>query len=225
MRSAALLGTLGATRMPSSHVAVSIRRNHSKIAGDPSLASSSSPPTYSSSSLVDEIHRLLMSPLAMGYLFRSISAEAKSYLTVNQLSLEQFLLRNPHKFAVFQEPGVRTIMASRASNIPPHAMRGTEVTSDELFGGNANPEIKQVLNVLKYVPNEWAAFSDLGVPETIRVHVMMRKAKAYFERFPQYFEVKAQGINQHTFFVRRALALQKQVEGGSPPTAGGACST
>jgi hypothetical protein len=159
----------------------------------------------------------------MGYVFRSLTNEGKRWLTSQQVSIEQFLLRHPKNFAVFQEPGERTIMASRSAHIPPHALRGSEATGDELFTGGKGRtvETQHILTILKYVPNDWSAFIDLGIPESLRVNVMNRKAKAYFEKYPEYFEVKAQGLNQHTFFVRRSLVLQKQTQQAStsaPPS-------
>lgn len=215
---------------PSRHVATSASQGatsstthtSSPPAGHPSSTPPPQSPQFHAESLLNEAHSLLVSPLGVGYLFRALSADAKRWLGNEGISLEQFLLRHTKHFAVFQEPGERTIMVSRSSHIPPHAIRGSEATGDELFAGakGRSTEVTHVLNVLKYVPNDWSAFVDLGVPESIRVNVMSRKAKAYFEKYPQYFEVKAQGLNQHTFFVRRSLTLQKQVEknGGAPTT-------
>lgn len=202
--------TLAASRRFTSHTITTGSAATSTSSSSPP-SSHPSPSPYTAESLVREIHHLLVGPLALGYLFRSLSQDGKKLLTSQQLSIEQFLLRNPQSFAVFQEPGDRTIQASRLCDLPGHAIRGAEATGEELFGvKGVEPATRHVLNVLKYVPNEWTAFADIGVPESIRVHVMQRKAKAYFERYPQYFEVQAQSLNQHTFFVRRSLALQKQ---------------
>ncbi|ESL11311.1 hypothetical protein TRSC58_00941 [Trypanosoma rangeli SC58] len=80
-------------------------------------------------------------------------------------------------------------------------------------------ERQQKINmVLQYIPNEWSPFTELGIPEEVRVKCMGKpnvKALHYFEKYPQYFEVRQQGVSDHTFYVRRSLALQRRTE--KPP--------
>ncbi|AAZ10216.1 uncharacterized protein TEOVI_000541900 [Trypanosoma equiperdum] len=77
-------------------------------------------------------------------------------------------------------------------------------------------EKQQRLNtVLQYIPNEWSPFTELGIPEEVRVRCMGKpglKAMQFFERYPQYFEVRQQGRGEHTFHVRRSMALQRSQE-------------
>lgn len=159
------------------------------------------------------MHKLLLYPLPVGQLFKSLPPALKGHLMSQRTTLEQFLLRRSEQFAVFQEPSSRVIMASRSRHVPGHANRGVEASADQLFGGKANsPEMQAIINVLKYIPVDWAPYTELGIPESIRVHLMNRKAKAWFEKYPQYFEVSIQGLADHTFQVRRAPALNSRQE-------------
>lgn len=74
---------------------------------------------------------------------------------------------------------------------------------------------RKINTVLQYIPNEWSPFTELGIPEEVRVRCMGKpavKAFQYFEKHPQYFEVRQQGLTDHTFYVRRSLALQRSTE-------------
>nr|CCC89668.1 conserved hypothetical protein [Trypanosoma congolense IL3000] len=71
---------------------------------------------------------------------------------------------------------------------------------------------QRINTVLQYIPNEWSPFADLGIPEEVRVKCMGKpavKALQFFEKYPQYFEVRQQGRTEHTFQVRRSVALQR----------------
>lgn len=161
--------------------------------------------------LFEEIWKLTSIPLPIGELYRNLSPGSKKALGATGTPLETLLLRMPEKFAVFQEVRSRTIMASRANRVPNTAMRGVEASAERLFDGRkVDPAMAEVLTVLRYIPNEWSPFVALNVPEEIRVRVMNRKPKQFFEKYPQYFEVQAQSMMAHTFQVRRSLALQQQ---------------
>lgn len=175
----------------------------------PNVQSSTS--SASDETIAHELRKILTAPLPLGTAFRALSTQSKSYLNERRITLEQFLLRNHAEFAVFQEPSDRVIMASRARHVPGHAMRGHEATGNELFNGKQeqSPELRGVMTVLRYVPEEWSSYVELGIPESIRVNLMNRKPKAWFSKYPQYFEVSVQALNEPSFQVRRAQRTQK----------------
>lgn len=169
--------------------------------------------TASAEFVAQEISMLLEFPRPLGTLYRSLSPRVVQALKDQKVTLEQYILRNPQQFALFQavQAKDRIIMASRARQLPSHVLRGREATPEEIFRGKSNdPNLQAVVTVLSFIPNDWASFADLGIPEEIRVNVMQRKAKAYFLKHPEYFEVQAQGMGDHSFNVRRALSLQKK---------------
>ncbi|KEG13263.1 hypothetical protein DQ04_01111000 [Trypanosoma grayi] len=187
--------------------------------------------------LLDEIQVVLSRPVPIGALFRALSSASKKTLARNKEPLEQLLLRYPEHFAVYQQGSNRnrTIHCAPLHLVPANVRRLVlEESSVPAVASSAseskNPadiharilkhdplaEKQQRINtVLQYIPNEWSPFTDLGIPEEVRVKCMGKpsvKAFQYFEKYPQYFEVRQQGLAEHTFYVRRSLALQRNLE-------------
>lgn len=195
--------------------------------------------------LLEEIQVVLSRPVPIGSLFRALSSTSKRTLVKNKEPLEQLLLRYPEHFAVYQQGNVRsrTIHCAPAHLVPANARRmfleetssaaavstngaSSSASPDASKGAqNINERVLQhdplaerqrnISTVLQYIPNEWSPFTELGIPEEVRVKCMGKpavKAFHYFEKHPQYFEVRQQGLGEHTFYVRRSLALQRNVE-------------
>ncbi len=151
---------------------------------------------------------LTVTPMPIGTLFKCLSQESRSVLSRKKLPLETFLLRQKEQFAVFQED--RTIMAARADKVPITAHRAVESSTEAIFNGQRqDTELRDVYLILKYVPNEWSSYTSLGIPDAVKKAVFKKEtAKRWMERFPAFFECKAQSSKGHTFDVRRSLELQ-----------------
>ena len=154
--------------------------------------------------------------VAIGDLFKLLSKDSKAYLAANRLPLESFVLRHRTEFAVFKNES-RTIMVSRAELLPLGVSAAAEVGRDDLFSGKEqDPDMAIVHAVLHYIPNDWAPFVSLGVPDSLRKKMvrdvggkMKVSPKQFMERFPKFFECKAQNLDAHTFLVRRSPSLQE----------------
>ena len=161
--------------------------------------------------LLEELDLLTSSPVPIGTLFKSLSEDARKTLTEKKLPLETFLLKYPKRYAVYKNAREGTIMASRPELLPETALRGRERPADKLFAGEMDSQQHNIYTVLKYIPNEWSPYVSLGIPEEVKLRCMGKKAKAWFEKHPKYFEVKAQNYRGHTFEVRRSIALQRHM--------------
>ncbi|RNF19506.1 uncharacterized protein Tco025E_04129 [Trypanosoma conorhini] len=185
--------------------------------------------------LLEEIQAVLSRPVPIGSLFRALSPTSRRTLARNGEPLEQLLLRYPRHFALYQQGSLRnrTIYCAPPHLVPQQARRmvretppaaaaasgGSRDINERVLQQDPVAERQQRINtVLQYIPNEWSPFAELGIPEEVRVKCMGKpnvKAFQYFEKYPQYFELRQQGIADHTFYVRRSLALQRSTE--KPP--------
>lgn len=163
--------------------------------------------------LLEELDLLTSSPIPIGTLFKSLSQDARKTLGTKKMPLETFLLKYPKRYSVYKHAQEGIIMAARPEHIPETALKGKEKSADKLFEGNMDQTQHAIYTVLKYIPNEWSPYVSLGIPDEVRQRCMGKKAKAFFEKYPKYFEVKAQSYRGHTFEVRRSLALQKHMAG------------
>jgi hypothetical protein len=163
--------------------------------------------------LLEELDLLTSSPIPIGTLFKSLSQDARKTLGTKKMPLETFLLKYPKRYSVYKHAQDGIIMAARPEHIPETALKGKEKSADKLFEGNMDATQHAIYTVLKYIPNEWSPYVSLGIPDEVRQRCMGKKAKAFFEKYPKYFEVKAQSYRGHTFEVRRSLALQKHMAG------------
>ncbi|PBJ73808.1 hypothetical protein BCY84_13536 [Trypanosoma cruzi cruzi] len=191
--------------------------------------------------LLEEIQVVLSRPVPIGSLFRALSPTSRKTLVKNKEPLEQLLMRYPEHFALYQQGNAKNkiiycapphLVPSTARRMvfeePPVVAAVSSSSTQSKDGKGINERIlqhdpvaerqKRINTVLQYIPNEWAAFTDLNIPEEVRVKCMGKpslRAFHYFEKYPQYFEVRQQGITDHSFYVRRSLALQRKTE--KPP--------
>ncbi|EKF31108.1 hypothetical protein MOQ_005061 [Trypanosoma cruzi marinkellei] len=191
--------------------------------------------------LLEEIQVVLSRPVPIGSLFRALSPTSRKTLVKNKEPLEQLLMRYPEHFALYQQGNVKSktiycapphLVPSTARRMvfeePPVVAAVSSSSAQSKDGKGINERIlqhdpfaerqKRINTVLQYIPNEWSAFTDLNIPEEVRVKCMGKpfvRAFHYFEKYPQYFEVRQQGIADHSFYVRRSLALQRKTE--KPP--------
>ncbi|KAH9599446.1 hypothetical protein LSM04_001702 [Trypanosoma melophagium] len=114
---------------------------------------------------------------------------------------------------------IASAVSSQSSSSSNKGEKGKEKGDDinaRILRHDPIAEKQQRINtVLQYIPNEWSPFTELRIPEEVRVKCMGKpsvKAIQYFERYPQYFEVRQQSLAEHTFYVRRSLALQRSLE-------------
>ncbi|ORC89645.1 uncharacterized protein TM35_000111790 [Trypanosoma theileri] len=216
---------------------------NSKNSSSSTSVNSNKPDQEAMDNLLEEIQIVLSRPVPIGSLFRALSSTSRKTLAKNREPLEQLLLRYPNHFAVYQQGNGRnrTIHCAPPHLVPAAAHRmvleepplsftsAGSSTSSAQTGKIGNDDInarilrhdpiaekqQRINTVLQYIPNEWSAFTDLRIPEEVRVKCMGKpnvKAIQYFERYPQYFEVRQQSLAEHTFYVRRSLALQRSLE-------------
>ncbi|KAG5502908.1 hypothetical protein JKF63_04681 [Porcisia hertigi] len=74
--------------------------------------------------------------------------------------------------------------------------------------------------VLTYIPNEWTPFTSLQIPRDVKMRCMGYphvRPNAFMLRYPQFFEIRVQSRDDHSFLVRRALSLQQQLDRARKP--------
>jgi hypothetical protein len=167
--------------------------------------------------ILEEVTMLLDEPLPIGTLFKALSAESRNYISSKRLSFESFLLRYPQKFQVFK-PNVsydRNIYVCKAGGAPVNANHAQEVAGTTVgahaihSGGVTDGARARIYTVLKYVPNEWASYVALPIPDDVKRKIIKKPAKQFFERNPRYFEVRFNPNVGHTFEIRRSSQLQE----------------
>ncbi|KPA79672.1 putative mitochondrial hypothetical protein [Leptomonas pyrrhocoris] len=88
------------------------------------------------------------------------------------------------------------------------------------FVNSSTTPMERLQEVLTYIPNEWTQFTSLNVSLDVKLRCMgfpQTRPFHFFLKHPNYFDVRAQHTRQHTFEVRRSLALQKQLKETAPP--------
>ncbi|KAG8341348.1 hypothetical protein TRVL_07823 [Trypanosoma vivax] len=227
----------GAGGLPSNSDGSEVQATGGVVERGKTAADGSAPPTEEAlENLLEEIQVMLSRPVPIGALFRALSSSSKKTLVRNKLPLEQLLLRYPENFVVYQQGSLRnrTIYCAPPHLVPDNVRRMVLETpscmapqSAGSLSANTVPEDinarilqhdpisekqQRINTVLQYIPNEWSPFTELGIPEEVRVKCMGKpslKASEFFEKYPQYFEIRQQGLADHTFYVRRSMALQR----------------
>lgn len=160
--------------------------------------------------LLEECMMLLDDALPIGTLFKSLSIESRNYIAKNKMSFEAFLIRYPQKFSVFKNRGDRNIYVSKAGFAPSAARHAQEVAGSTIGHGAVTDRRRaKVYTVLKYIPNEWASYVALPIPEDVKKRIIRKPAKNWFVNNPRYFEVRFNPRMGHTFEVRRSAQLQE----------------
>lgn len=164
--------------------------------------------------VITEIDMLTEEAIPIGVLFKMMSPEARKSLVVAKLPLETFLLRHPERFSVFKNRGDSMIMVSRFGCAPESASHAKEKGITDIFDGQeasnqGSRSAQRVYTVLKFIPNEWASYTDLNIPDEVRKSCIGKPPKKFFDSNPRYFEVRFNPHRAHTFEVRRSLALQQ----------------
>lgn len=153
---------------------------------------------------------LLDQALPIGTLFKTLSVDSRNYVAKNRISIEAFLLRYPQKFSIFKNRGDRNIYVAKAGLAPAAAQLAQEVAGSTIGHGAVTDRRRaRIYTVLKYIPNEWASFVALPIPEDVKKKIIQKPAKAWFEKNPRYFEVRFNPRMGHTFEVRRSAQLQE----------------
>lgn len=167
--------------------------------------------------LFEEVSMLLDEPLPIGTLFKALSSESRNYVSSKRLSFETFLLRYPQKFQVFKQltHRDRNIYVCKTGSAPQGAnhaqeVAGTTVGAHAMHNGGVTDGARaRIYTVLKYIPNEWASYVALPIPDDVKKKIIKKPAKSFFERNPRYFEVRFNPNMGHTFEVRRSPQLQE----------------
>jgi hypothetical protein len=88
------------------------------------------------------------------------------------------------------------------------------------FIGAGSTPLDRVQEVLTYIPNDFAPFTELPISRDVKMRCMgypQTRPLAFFMKYPKYFDVRLQDRAKHTFEVRRSLALQQQLQAVAPP--------
>lgn len=201
--------------------------------------SGSSAPPLSLDALVAELQLLVMQPLPIGNLFKLLSPEARRALVVAQKPLEELLLTYPSHFTVYKRGSTRTnlgtVTVAPPALVPAGAVvmrlpgpqnttstcgiRSCDSTTDAASRGAVDPfshltPTQRLEEVLMYIPNEWFSYTALEIPIAVRRGCMgypTMKPRAFFNQYPQFFEVRPHERGNHTFYVRRSLPLQQRI--------------
>ncbi len=173
--------------------------------------------------LVAELEMLTVTPMPVGTLYKCLSQESRKVLSGLKLPLETYLLRQKQSFAVYRDKENKLIMASRVDKVPVTAHRAFETTTENIFNGKrVDKDLSDVYTILKFIPNEWSAFTSLGIPDAIKKDIMRKEQPSHWlNKYPAFFETRMQHTKGHTFDVRRSMELQQKVarqnQGGNPP--------
>ena len=162
--------------------------------------------------ILEEVGVLLDEALPIGTLFKALSVDSRNYISKRKMSFETFLLRYPQSFQVFKQDMAhdRNIYVCRAGMAPSTANHAHEVAGSTVGYGNITDSGRaKIYTVLKYIPNEWASYVALPVPDAVKQRIIRKPAKAFFESNPRYFEVRFNPNAAHSFEVRRSPQLQE----------------